>query len=103
MALPDVLGHERIKGLLSRGLSRGRLPPAMLFSGPDGVGKKRLALTVARALVCQAPGDPQVLPSDACETCAACSRATRGLHPDVILVEPSTAAIKIDQVRDAVD
>jgi DNA polymerase III subunit delta' len=103
MALPDVLGHERIKGLLSRGLLRGRLPPAMLFSGPDGVGKKTLALTVARALVCQAPGEPDTLPDDACETCAACSRATRGLHPDVIVVEPSTAAIKIDQVRDAVD
>jgi DNA polymerase-3 subunit delta' len=96
MALADVLGHERVKGLLSRALAAGRLPPSVLFAGPEGVGKKTLALTVARALVCERGL------GDACEACAPCSRAARGLHPDVLLVEPSTASIKIEQVRDAV-
>jgi len=66
------------------------------LAGPEGVGKKTLALVVARALVCDRNQ------GDACDACPACSRAARGLHPDVILVEPSTAAIKIEQVRDAV-
>jgi DNA polymerase III subunit delta' len=96
MPLSDVLGHERIKGLLARALSQGRLPPSLLLAGPEGVGKKTLALTVARALVCEKGS------GDACDACAGCSRAARHMHPDVILVEPSTAAIKIEQVRDAV-
>jgi DNA polymerase-3 subunit delta' len=53
-------------------------------------------MAVARALVCaRGEGDP-------CEACAPCRRASRGLHPDVFLVEPVTAAIKIEQVREAV-
>ena len=41
----SILGHERdARALLARGLARGRLPPALLFAGPDGVGKRTLAL-----------------------------------------------------------
>ncbi|PYQ07961.1 MAG: DNA polymerase III subunit delta' [Acidobacteria bacterium] len=96
MAFARILGHPRLRGLLARAVGRRRLPPALLFSGPSGVGKKTLALAVGRALLCE--GDD----GDACDGCAACSRAARGLHPDAILVEPDGASIKIEQVRDAV-
>jgi DNA polymerase-3 subunit delta' len=96
MAFADVLGHDRVKALLSGALREGRLPPALLLAGPEGVGKKLLALTVARGLLCEPSG------GDPCERCAACRRAQRGLHPDLLIVEPATAAIKIEQVRDAV-
>jgi DNA polymerase-3 subunit delta' len=94
MGFAEVLGHDRVKTILSSALGHGRLPPALLFSGPDGVGKKALALVCARALVCERRRD------DACEQCASCTRAARGLHPDVVLVEPDGATIKIDRVRD---
>ena len=96
MAFARILGHPRLRGLLARAVGRRRLPPALLFSGPSGVGKKTLALAVGRALLCE--GDD----GDACDGCAACSRAGRGLHPDAVLVEPDGASIKIEQVRDAV-
>jgi len=96
VAFADLLGHDRVKDLLARGLKHRRLPPALLFSGPEGVGKRALAQAAARALVC-AGGE-----GDACDHCAPCRRALRGLHPDVFLVEPVTAAIKIEQVREAV-
>jgi DNA polymerase-3 subunit delta' len=94
MAFADVLGHERVKGILSVALRQGRLPPALLLSGPEGVGKKLLALVSGRALVCER-GD-----GDTCGRCAACGRAARGLHPDLALVEPDGATIKIDRVRE---
>jgi DNA polymerase-3 subunit delta' len=91
VSFDSVLGHERIRALLARALASGRLPPALLFSGPEGIGKKRLALSLGRALLCEVYGP--------CDTCAPCRRALRGVHPDLILLQPATAAIKIDQVR----
>ena len=96
MAFASILGHERLRGLLSRAGAPHRLPPALLFSGPSGVGKKALALAVARALLCDRDD------GDACDACATCARAARGLHPDSIFVEPDGLSIKIEQVRDAV-
>jgi len=96
MAFASILGHERLRGLLARAVAHHRLPPALLFSGPSGVGKKTLALALGRALLCDRDD------GDACEACATCTRAARGLHPDALLVEPDGLSIKIEQVRDAV-
>lgn len=46
-AFSDIIGHETICDVLSRGLENGRLAHAYLFVGPEGVGRT----TVARALL----------------------------------------------------
>ena len=97
MPFTDILGHDHVKAVLSRLIERGRLPGSMLLSGPAGVGKKKLAMAVARALVCEAGS------AEACGRCGACLRSGKGIHADVFLIEPATAtSIKIEQVRDAV-
>jgi DNA polymerase III subunit delta' len=99
MSFTEILGHDHVKAVLARLLSRGRLPGALLLTGPAGVGKKKLALEVARTLVCEEPSSE---PSS-CRRCGACGRSGKGIHPDVFVIEPSTkTAIKIDQVRDSV-
>ncbi len=96
MAFDSVLGHDRIKALFARALGEGRMRSALLFTGPEGVGKKHLALLIARALVCQRGG------GEPCDACPACGRAARGLHPDLLLLAPEGNSLKIDQVRDVV-
>ena len=115
MPFRDVVGHLRLIKLLSRSAAGATLPPSLLFTGPAGVGKRLTAVALAQALNCQSPitnpaaaaARPQAddaLPLDACGRCAACARIARGVHPDVVIVEPGdSGAIKIDQVRDVVD
>jgi DNA polymerase-3 subunit delta' len=92
-------------GLLSRSIARGTLPPSLIFSGPDGVGKRLAALATAQALNCLAPatGPADGLETDGCGRCAACSRIARGVHTDVRAIVPGdTGSIKIEQVREAI-
>jgi DNA polymerase-3 subunit delta' len=99
----DVIGHSRVTALLSKAIARQTLPPALLFTGPAGGGKRRTALAVAQALNCTAPksSDAGV---DACGACPACARIARRAHPDVLIVEPGeSGSIKIEQIRDVVD
>jgi DNA polymerase-3 subunit delta' len=111
-----IVGHRRVLSLLSRAISNDTLPPALLFSGPAGIGKRRTAAALSRAINCLTPltdaavppvheGDsPVLLARDACGTCAACRRIERGVHPDVIVIEPGdTGTIKIEPIRDVID
>jgi DNA polymerase III subunit delta' len=120
----EIVGHERVRDVLGRSVASGRLPPALLLTGPDGIGKKTLALAVARGLLCErGPGEP-------CAECSPCRRIARSveavpewraaatdhtdeparlnhrLHPDVVLVEAwrtaTRAEIKVAQVRDLI-
>lgn len=84
---------ERVKRVLSQSVKHQCLPPAYLFVGPAGVGKRTTAMALAKALNCPAQN------GDACEQCAVCLRIERHLHPDIHLVEPQGQVIKIDQVR----
>ena len=77
MRLADVRGHDRVRSILSRALARDRLPPALLFAGPEGVGKKLLALAVAQAALCErAPG------AEPCGACRTCLKVSAALAPD---------------------
>ena len=106
------MGHVRLIPLLARAVAGETLPPSLLFAGPSGVGKRLTAVAVAQALNCtkqQSPASgqssvPAHLPIDACGRCPACTRIARGIHPDVLVVEPGdSGAIKIDQIREIVD
>lgn len=94
MAFNDILGNQRVKHILQKALSRGRVPGSLLFSGPEGVGKRDVALTVAKALNCLN------LQDDACEKCGHCVAINKGRFPDVLEITPEKDIIKIDQIRE---
>ncbi len=82
MPLPPLLGHEGVKSRLSGALIAGRLPQALLFAGPRGVGKQRVALWLAQLIHCEAP---QTLADDRepCGKCQPCRLVLSLQHPDV--------------------
>ena len=108
MSFRNIVGHRSMLSLLSRSIAGHSLPPSLIFSGPDGVGKRLVAESVAQALNCTAPVKgverPDGLMVDSCGECPACKRIARGVHPDVLMVEPGeSGSIRIEQVREAID
>jgi DNA polymerase III subunit delta' len=102
MPFRDILGHRPVLGLLARAIARGTVPPTLLFDGPSGVGKWQVAQAVAAAVNCLSPqaGGPEEVVLDACGVCRSCDRIARGMHVDVLGLEPDErASIKIDPVR----
>ena len=99
MAFRDIVGHRRLLSLLSRAIARQSLTPSLILSGPEGVGKRLTAISIAQELNCVSADA-----AGACVTCAVCRRIVRGAHPDVTLIEPGdTGSIKIEQVRAAIE
>lgn len=92
MAFHDIAGNSRVKKILKLSLRRQRVPNSMLFCGPQGVGKRNAALTLAKALNCLEKTD------DACEECLHCRAIQGGNFPDVIEIVAAGDFIKIDQM-----
>jgi DNA polymerase-3 subunit gamma/tau len=104
MPFRDSVGHRRLLAVLVRSVQRGSLPPSLIFGGPEGIGKRHVAIALAQLVNCLEPIVDGEFVLDACGACPACRRIARGMHPDVIVVEPGdSGAIKVDQVRDLVD
>src|SRR6266480_4364772 len=84
MSIPPLYGHEGIRDRLVGALASGRLPQALLFEGPRGVGKQRLALWLAQALVCENPGKGRETGNgEPCGECQPCKLVLNLSHPDV--------------------
>jgi DNA polymerase-3 subunit delta' len=93
MAFEDITGNAGVKRILQRALKRKKIPNSMLFAGPEGVGKTKVALVVAKALNCLKRS------SDACEECAHCRAITNRNFPDVMVISPAKEVLKIEQMR----
>jgi DNA polymerase III subunit delta' len=94
MAFADVVGHQRPLRILRRLIETGRVHHAYLFTGMEGIGKRLVALNMAKALNCADQA------GEACDRCRSCQLIAKGVHPDVILINPTGESIKIEQIRE---
>ena len=120
MGFETFLGNTKAVADVRGMLAGNRVPGAFLFAGPDGVGKKTLALMLARALNCErlTPGGDNF-----CGECLRCRKAEEMLastredlerrraikdstkrvdglvYFDLQLIEPITRYILTEQVR----
>jgi DNA polymerase-3 subunit delta' len=75
--LVPLFGHASLRTQLSDALARGALPASLLFQGPRGIGKQRLAIWLAQLLLCENPG------ANPCGACTQCRFSARLTHPDL--------------------
>ncbi|HUL49343.1 MAG TPA: hypothetical protein VLT79_04925 [Gemmatimonadales bacterium] len=102
MPLRPIYGHDPIRSRLGRAILSHTLPQTLLLVGRRGVGKQRLALWIAQALLCERRGD-QGAP---CGTCSACAKVTTLAHPDLhwfVPVEVTKKGADADKQVDLVE
>jgi DNA polymerase-3 subunit delta' len=92
MPFSTIIGHDRIVDILQRALAAKRIAHAYLFAGPEGCGKQTTALALLEAAWCNG--------EDGCGNCPSCRKVAARQHPDLHILEPDGAFIKIDQVRE---
>ncbi|WP_239618962.1 DNA polymerase III subunit delta' [Cohnella mopanensis] len=93
MGFQHLSGQERAKALLQNALASRKIAHAYLFAGPAGSGRREMANVFAQALFCERGGN------DACGECLECRKVMHGNHPDLHVITPDGATVKIEQIR----
>ncbi|MBZ5535892.1 MAG: AAA family ATPase [Acidobacteriia bacterium] len=90
-------GNETSVRTLRQALETKRFPDSLLFAGSEGIGKRTLALMLAKALNCLE------VEGSFCNHCASCRKIEAGTHPDVGVVGllEEKHFLQIDQIRQA--
>lgn len=120
MGFDSFLGNDKAVQAVRDMLGRERVPGSILFTGPEGVGKKTLALMLAKALNCERRSPKG---TDFCGECSRChkvdefvssaaedlerrravkdaqKRVESLVYFDVQLIQPITRYILIEQAR----
>jgi DNA polymerase-3 subunit delta' len=94
----DILGHSWAVNMLREHVAQDKLRHAYLITGPQGIGKRTLALRLAQAINCTQPP----LPGDPCGVCANCRRLAKMQHPDLSIVQSEQigGTLKVEQIRE---
>ncbi len=90
----EILGHSDVIQGLAAAVAEDRAGHAYLFFGPEGIGKKTVALALAESLLCL-----EKTTGSGCE-CPSCRRFRSRNHPDLMTVEAAGGSIKIEQLRE---
>lgn len=75
-----------------------RLAHALLLSGPEGMGKFELAQLLGALLLCKSPHAGQH-----CGQCKSCLLLAAGNHPDLLLLQPESTSLGVDEIRRLTD
>ena len=79
-----IVGHQKILDRFAHWMKNERLANTYLFVGPEGIGKRLVAMHVAKSLLCQQTDSTELT---SCDQCPACQQVDAMTHPDLLLVE----------------
>ncbi len=92
----QVIGHSAHLRGLTESLIRGHFSHAWIFAGPGGIGKRKVALALTQALVCEKRPSTS---ADACGNCGPCLRMIQGTSESVLTLAPTENQIRLEEAR----
>lgn len=95
----EITGQEHVSLALANAIKLERVPHALIFSGPRGVGKTTAARVFAKALNCQ-NRDPET--SEPCGKCVNCQEITRSSSISVWEIDGASNN-SVDNVRSLIE
>lgn len=95
--LSEVVGQNRAKEILKRALLNRRLHHSILLYGPEGCGKRALAIQLAMAVNCLNSVD------DPCGRCSPCRRIRQFRYPDLKVLFPTMRSMSAEEERSLLD
>lgn len=92
----DVVAHEVVMTALQSQLKENRISHAYIMTGQRGTGKTTTAKLLSKYLVCHhnINGEP-------CNTCEACTKASKGIHEDIYEIDGASNN-SVDDVREII-
>lgn len=87
MDFSKVVGHERVIDNLKKAIDKNQISHSYLFEGEESIGKKMVALSFAKSLLCKKGG------LEPCNTCNSCIKFDNDNHPDFKLIESKKGLI----------
>ncbi|HNY36310.1 MAG TPA: DNA polymerase III subunit [Candidatus Pacearchaeota archaeon] len=88
-----TIGHKKQKEVLER-LAKGKnIPHALLFSGIEKIGKKKVAIEFIKSIFCEKE-------KGFCGECYSCRSIDSASFPDLSIIEAKDRNIEIEEVRD---
>lgn len=88
-----IIGHQKIIDYFERCIRQNNLAHAYIFTGPEGLGKKKLAFDLVKHLQCLASSDWQ----EDCD-CQVCQQIKKNQHPDFSLIDFADRQITKDGI-----
>lgn len=101
-----IFGHQKIRQILQNQIKDGNFFHAYLFWGPEGIGKKMVALEFSRSALCLNGSEGRF-----CSECDSCRLFEAGTHPDFQFIGPEieetrefsrTKEISISSIRQVI-
>jgi DNA polymerase-3 subunit delta' len=97
MSFQHITGQNKAIEILKGYIVHSTLEGSYLFIGPEGIGKKLVTKTLAKALNCINRIEARNI--DSCDRCVSCLKIDKNGHPDIHIIEAEDKEIKIDSIR----
>lgn len=91
----EIIGHKKLLQSLHTIFSGEQIGSCYLFTGPSGIGKRKVAYALIQNILCTKSNN-----FTACGECSNCQKVANNQHEEILYLEPDGTQIKVQQASE---